>query len=680
MDPILDNLNEEQRRAVLAKDGPVLINAGAGSGKTRVLTSRIALLLRDGIAPQEILALTFTKKAAGEMRSRIRAISGPLADGLVMGTFHSVFIRFLREYSAFAGFNPNFTIYDEDDSASCLHAIICETLFGPEWNNKELNKFLTEDQKKERKALLQKYKVKEVASCISLLKNDYIMPKQYLQDGYLRQHDARTGRPLLGEIYEKYMKRCRRANAMDFDDILVYMYFLLDRYPDIARSIAHRFRYILVDEYQDTNTIQCSIVSILSQAWGNICVVGDDSQSIYAFRGARIRNIIDFHDSHPGIRTFRLETNYRSTPEIVEAANRLISFNETRLPKECRASKASGKQIDVLYLRNDRDEARYIASDIVRRHKKGEPWASHAVLYRTNAQSRALEDAFIRARIPYVIYSGLSFFDRQEIKDVIAYMRLAVNRNDDEAFKRVCNRPSRGISEQTVTALQVAASGIDGSIAQAADNLPLDPAGLKAPALKSVAAFLQLLEAIAREAEQGDALQAAQAIIEASGIYEYYDKEKDDDGRRRTNNIDELVNGIRYFIEEQMQDTTQEQPRTSLGDWLESISLLSAVDKTESGDKAALMTSHCSKGLEFPTVYIAGVEEGLYPSIRDDSTVFDLEEERRLFYVSVTRAKDELILTSCESRWQYGKTKECEESRFIDEMLPLDDDNEDLPE
>ena len=680
MDPSLDNLNEEQRRAVLAKDGPVLINAGAGSGKTRVLTSRIALLLRDGIAPQEILALTFTKKAAGEMRSRIRAISGPLADGLVMGTFHSVFIRFLREYSAFAGFNPNFTIYDEDDSASCLHAIICETLFGPEWNNKELNKFLTEDQKKERKALLQKYKVKEVASCISLLKNDYIMPKQYLQDGYLRQHDARTGRPLLGEIYEKYMKRCRRANAMDFDDILVYMYFLLDRYPDIARSIAHRFRYILVDEYQDTNTIQCSIVSILSQAWGNICVVGDDSQSIYAFRGARIRNIIDFHDSHPGIRTFRLETNYRSTPEIVEAANRLISFNETRLPKECRASKASGKQIDVLYLRNDRDEARYIASDIVRRHKKGEPWASHAVLYRTNAQSRALEDAFIRARIPYVIYSGLSFFDRQEIKDVIAYMRLAVNRNDDEAFKRVCNRPSRGISEQTVTALQVAASGIDGSIAQAADNLPLDPAGLKAPALKSVAAFLQLLEAIAREAEQGDALQAAQAIIEASGIYEYYDKEKDDDGRRRTNNIDELVNGIRYFIEEQMQDTTQEQPRTSLGDWLESISLLSAVDKTESGDKAALMTSHCSKGLEFPTVYIAGVEEGLYPSIRDDSTVFDLEEERRLFYVSVTRAKDELILTSCESRWQYGKTKECEESRFIDEMLPLDDDNEDLPE
>ena len=674
MDPILDSLNEEQRRAVLAKDGPVLINAGAGSGKTRVLTSRIALLLRDGVFPQEILALTFTKKAAGEMRTRIKTMAGPAADGLVMGTFHSVFVRFLREYSAYAGFNPNFTIYDADDSASCLHAVINETLFGPEWNNKELNKFLTEDQKKERKAILQKYKTKEVASRISRLKNDYIMPKDYRNDPALASHDARAGRPLLGEMYETYMKRCRRANAMDFDDILVYMYFILERYPEIARSIATRFRYILVDEYQDTNAIQCSIVSILSQAWGNICVVGDDSQSIYAFRGARIGNILGFKNEHPGMRTFKLETNYRSTPEIVEAANRLITFNENRLPKVCRASRPSGKYIDVLYHKNDRDEARYIASDILNRHRRGKPWSDHAVLYRTNAQARALEDAFIRARVPYVIYSGMSFFDRQEVKDVIAYMRLAVNRDDDEAFKRVCNRPARGISEQTLTALQVAASASDTTLAQVIDNLPFNTCGLKPAAMKALAAFQQLLCVLEQAAKENDALGAAEAIVKASGIYEHYDKEKDDDGRRRTNNIDELVNGIRYYIEEQREDAHDGPARIGLGDWLESISLLSAMDKDDGGDKASLMTSHCSKGLEFPVVYIAGVEEGLYPSLRDDSSDFDLEEERRLFYVSVTRAKDELVLNSCDNRWQYGNMKECEESRFINEMLPLDDE------
>ena len=672
MDPILDNLNEEQRRAVLCKDGKVLINAGAGSGKTRVLTSRIALLLRDGVPSYQILALTFTKKAAEEMRNRVRDLAGPAADGLVMGTFHSVFVRFLRIYAHYAGFKPNFTIYDENDSESCLNNVIREVLFGPEWNNKELLRLLSDDEKKQRKTTLMKYKTRDVADRISHYKNEYIGPKEYEETPELHAADLRNGWDKMGEIYKTYMKRCRNANAMDYDDILMYMYYIIKTYPDITLEIASRFRYILVDEYQDTNTIQSDIVNILAMRYGNICVVGDDSQSIYAFRGARIKNIIDFKDSLPKPEVFNLETNYRSTPEIVDAANRLIGFNETRIPKTCHASRGNGKQIDVFYLKNDRDEARYIANDIARRNKKGAPWSSHAVLYRTNAQSRALEDAFIRAKIPYVIYSGMSFFDRQEIKDVIAYMRLAVNPTDDEAFKRICNRPARGISDPTLTTLQVSATSKDVSLIEAAELLPLDDCGLKPAAIKAVCAFTEMIDLLSEKVKGQDAVQAAESIIETSGIFDFYDNEKDDDGRKRTNNIKELVNGIRYYVEEQEASSGEEGKTVTLGDWLENIVLLSAADKKAEGDVVSLMTSHCSKGLEFPVVYIAGAEEGLYPSIRPSSAKFELEEERRLFYVSVTRAKDELVITSCENRWQYGQMKECEESRFIDEMLPLE--------
>lgn len=675
-DPILDKLNEQQRQAVLQKDGPVLIIAGAGSGKTRVLTSRIALLLRDGVDPHDILALTFTKKAAGEMRSRIETMTGAKATGLVMGTFHSVFVRFLREYHAYIGFPSNFTIYDADDAESCLKGCIMEVLFGPRWNDKELTKTLSEDEVKRRKHLIKVYKVKDVASRISLLKNDYIVPKDYMGDDLLRLSDRKKGRDRLGEIYDLYMRRCRTAGAMDFDDILVYMYFLITRYPDVAKAIAMRFRYILVDEYQDTNTIQYNIVTILSRGWGNICAVGDDSQSIYAFRGARIDNILNFSRDFPGYKTYKLETNYRSTPQIVEAANRLIEHNERRLPKHCRASRPDGTSIDIEYLQNDRDEARYIASLIKTRHDKEKAqYAAHAILYRTNAQARALEDALMRQHIPYVIYSGISFFDRQEIKDVLAYLRLVVNHNDDEAFKRISNRPVRGISDATLSSLQARAAVENKSLWETCPIVigeNIVPGQKRKKAIDAIYNFVGMVGHLEQETAGMDALEAAEAILKESGLYEFYSKEKDDDGQKRTNNIDELINGIRYYLEDQRSGDTDDLPDESLAGYLENIALLSAVDRQDDkdNDKVALMTSHCSKGLEFPTVIIAGCEEGLYPSLRDDTTDFEIEEERRLFYVSVTRAMNELILTSCGERWKYGSPNPCEPSRFINEMFP----------
>ena len=555
-----------------------------------------------------------------------------------------------------------------------------EVLFGPRWNDKELTKTLSDEEVKRRKHLIKVYKVKDVASRISLLKNDYIVPKDYMGDDLLRLSDRKKGRDRLGEIYDLYMRRCRTAGAMDFDDILVYMYFLLTRYPDVAKAIAIRFRYILVDEYQDTNTIQYNIVTILSRGWGNICAVGDDSQSIYAFRGARIDNILNFSRDFPSYKTYKLETNYRSTPQIVEAANRLIEHNERRLPKHCRASRSDGTSIDVEYLRNDRDEARYIASLIKTRHDQEQiQYAAHAILYRTNAQARALEDALMRQHIPYVIYSGISFFDRQEIKDVLAYLRLVVNHNDDEAFKRICNRPARGISDATLSSLQARAAVENKSLWETCPIVigeNIVPGQKRKKAIDAIYNFDGIIGYLEQKTAGMDALEAAEAILKESGLYEFYSKEKDDDGQKRTNNIDELINGIRYYLEDQRSGDTDDLPDESLAGYLENIALLSAVDRQDDkdSDKVALMTSHCSKGLEFPTVIIAGCEEGLYPSLRDDTTDFEIEEERRLFYVSVTRAMNELILTCCSERWRYGETDACEPSRFIDEMFS--DENE----
>ena len=675
----LDSLNEQQRAAVLCKDGPVLIVAGAGSGKTRVLTYRIASLLEDGVAPERILALTFTRKAAEEMRKRIRTLAGDGARNLVMGTFHSVFARFLREWHAYVGFPSDFTIYDTEDSQKCLQGVIGELLFGPKWNDKEAQKLLSAEEKKERKRLLAgPYKTKDVASRISLLKNDIVTPKDYLEDESRRETDFRKGRDRLGDIYKTYMERCHRAAAMDFDDLLLYTYMLVSRSKDAYNALSSRFDYILVDEFQDTNAIQYSITSILASRTHNICAVGDDSQSIYAFRGARIKNILDFRNDYRELKTFRLEANYRSTSQIVEAANRLIEYNRGRLPKVCWASRGEGCDIRVEFLRNDRAEARFIAKSVKLRHSKGSPWSDNAVLYRTNAQSRALEEAFLQEKIPYVIYSGMSFYERMEIKDVLAYMRLIVNPADEEAFKRVCNKPARGISEATLTALAAVATRDDKPLYEVAADIFGNPCGLKPKAHQAAYDFTQLIDGLRTETAGMDAYEAAKVILEKSGIYTLYQSEADDqESVERLANIHELMNGISYFIDER---TNGDEPSgTSLTDYLENIALLSNTDRTDAdGDRVALMTSHSSKGLEFKTVFVAGVEEGLYPAVRYDSTEFELEEERRLFYVSITRAKDELVLTSCEERWRYGETFDCTPSRFLKEIFGTDDEeNED---
>lgn len=672
IDPILGSLNVEQRNAVLAKDGPVLIVAGAGSGKTRVLTSRIAILLREGIDPRSILALAFTKKAAGELRSRIgRLLGEDQAARLVTGTFHSVFVRFLRERHDLIGFPRNFTIYDADDAESCLKDCIAETLFGPSWNDREARRELTEDERKRRRELQNLYRVRDVASRISRLKNDYITPKEYLADPAFVRGDELRRRPLLGNIYDLYMKRCRRAGAMDFDDILVYMYFLLERFPDVARDIAGRYHYILVDEYQDTNALQYAIVRTLANAHGNICAVGDDSQSIYAFRGARIENILNFRADFPRCRQFKLETNYRSTSQIVEAANRLIGNNGSRIPKRCTAFRGAGVPVRVERLGNDREEARYIATCIRSFHdEEGMPYSGNAVLYRTNAQARALEDALLREQIPYVIYSGMSFFERQEVKDVLAYLRLTVNPDDDEAFKRVCNRPSKGFGDQTLALLSAEASRTGKSLLATAEETLFIPGFFRPSAEKAVGAFVRQVRLMIAETQGMDALECARHVIQASGLYGFYSADEDD-GRRRTENIDELLNGIGSYLEDQLSGNTVDLPDPTIGGYLENVSLLSAADRHDGDveDKVVLMTSHSSKGLEFPTVFVAGVEEGLYPALRDGSTAFDLEEERRLFYVSVTRARDRLVLTCCRERWKYGESTPCAPSRFIGEML-----------
>lgn len=677
LNPLLRDLNDQQRAAVLQQDGPVLIIAGAGSGKTRVLTSKVALLLQGGAAAESILAITFTKKAAGEMRDRVRYQVGSLIKGLSIGTFHSVFARFLRTYHEQIGFPQDFTIYDEDNSESCIKACVGETLWGPDWNDREKLKAMSEEQKKARKAVFKIYNPHTLHGIISRAKNDLVLPRQYRSDPAIQARDAKFGREKLGAIYELYMKKCKAAAAMDFDDILVYMYYLLRRDRDVRTQLASRFEHILVDEYQDTNRVQYEIVHMLASVHGNLCVVGDDSQSIYAFRGAKIENILNFKDDYPELKVFRLETNYRSTGRIVEAANRLIAHNEARLPKTCRSSRGAGSAIEHIVLEDDREEARYVKGYIMDRvAHAGARYKDFAVLYRTNAQARALEDELLKARVPYLVYSGMSFFDRAEVKDVLAYLRLVVNPRDDEAFKRVCNRPARSISDATLTALMAAAARTGASLFTEARGAEPEYVAVKPKACQALRDFAALLSSLRQETAGMDAFQAATRIVEKTGIMDYYQGEEGEDGLKKANNIKELLSSIMYFIadrrEEYENDLPGEPLRIGLGDYLESIALLSNADtdtrQAGTTDCVSLMTSHCSKGLEFPTVLLVGCEESLYPLIKEDSTHFDEEEERRLFYVSVTRAKDKLILTSCRQRWKYGNLVELEPSRFLDEM------------
>jgi DNA helicase-2/ATP-dependent DNA helicase PcrA len=664
---ILEGLNSEQKAAVSCVDGPVLIVAGAGSGKTRVLTSRIAYILEQkDLDPSRILALTFTKKAASEMKERIALMVGERkARRLYMGTFHSVFIRFLREFSASLGYPETFTIYDTSDSVSAIKACLKE---------------LQLDDKV--------YKPKDVLSRISMAKNNLVTAEAYRRNPNALQNDASAKKPRICDIYQKYSEKCRQAGVMDFDDILLNMNILLRDNPAALESIAGRFDYIMVDEYQDTNVAQYLILKKLSQFHRNLCVVGDDSQSIYAFRGAKIENILNFKKDYPQHNVFRLEQNYRSTKVIVDAANSVIARNSARIPKECYSMGAQGEKIKLIQAYTEQDEAVLIASAILSRiQSERAEYQDFAILYRTNNQSRALEEALRRRNLPYMIYSGNSFFERAEVKDMMAYFKLVVNINDDESFKRIVNKPARGIGDTSLSALTAAASNHQVSLFKAAFCDDLESFGLKPPAVKKIREFCNMIKDLTLMSNEKDAYTVAKRIADDSGLYLSFKLDTSIEGQSRTANIEELVDSIKLFIDEKngeyLEDmqaegeisdgtelTAEDFPVVTLGDYLENASLLSAVDVSdeESSNKIALMTVHSSKGLEFPYVYVAGMEENIFPSGGFMASESEIEEERRLFYVAMTRAKKVLQLSFASSRLRNGKTESNSPSRFIKEI------------
>lgn len=645
---ILQGLNDEQKRAVECVEGPVLIVAGAGSGKTRVLTSRVAYILEQGVDPSRILALTFTKKAAGEMKERISMmVGGRAAWRVVMGTFHSVFIRFLREYAGFLGYPEQFTIYDTSDSQSAVKACIKE---------------LGLDDKI--------YKPKEVLARISMAKNNLITVKGYKANQNLLISDAHAKKPRLCDLYELYQQKLKSAGVMDFDDILVNMNVLLRDNREALADIAGRFSYIMVDEYQDTNFAQYLIIRKLAEQHHNICVVGDDSQSIYAFRGAKIENILNFKKDYPECRLFRLERNYRSTRNIVNAANSVIARNEGRIPKECYSEGEEGDRIKIIKSYTELEEAVMIVSDIIDRMRSGSgvQYQDFAILYRTNSQSRALEEQLRRKNLPYMIYSGNSFFERAEVKDLMAYFKLCVNPSDDESFKRVVNKPARGIGDTTLAAIEEIARN---------SHIPLFEAAAGVP---KVAAFLEMIRSFNAESATADAHDLALRIADKSGLYAYYKSDTSIEGMSRTANIEELLNSVAAYIEEVDEEAEYSSDGgapvgdvlVTLGDFLENVSLLSNVD-TSDGDvdannKIALMTIHSAKGLEFPYVFVAGMEENLFPSANTMSSPAEIEEERRLFYVALTRAKKAVELSYACTRMRNGKHESNSPSRFLKEI------------
>ena len=667
---ILEGLNSEQVAAVSCVDGPVLIVAGAGSGKTRVLTSRIAYILAERQCdPARILALTFTKKAASEMKERIALMVGEKrARRLYMGTFHSVFIRFLREFAEVLGYPKTFTIYDTSDSVSAIKACIKE---------------LQLDDKV--------YKPKDVLSRISMAKNNLVTPGAYRRNATAQQNDAAAKKPRIVDIYELYAHKCKLSGVMDFDDILLNMNILLRDSQEAFQSIAGRFDYIMVDEYQDTNFAQYLILKKLSHFHQNICVVGDDSQSIYAFRGAKIENILNFKKDYPQHHIFRLEQNYRSTQVIVNAANSLIARNSARIPKECYSMGDEGEKIRLIQAYTEQEEALLVASSIVSRiHSAGAQYQDFAILYRTNNQSRALEEALRKRNLPYVIYSGHSFFERAEVKDMMAYFKLAANPSDDESFKRVVNKPARGIGDTSLNALAAAAVGHQTSLFKAAYAEDLESYGLKTAAVKKIREFCEMINAAAIKVNEDDAAKVAEKIARDSGLWLFYKSDTSIEGQSRMLNIDELMNSVKVYVEEKHNEMYEEMqaegaigegvelseadlPIVTLGDFLENISLLSAVDMEddeEGTNKVVLMTVHSSKGLEFPYVYVVGMEENIFPSGGWMASESEIEEERRLFYVAMTRAKKAVAFSFAQTRMRNGKHESNSPSRFITEVDP----------
>ena len=641
----INQLNEAQRAPVLQKDGPMIVIAGAGSGKTRVLTMRIAYLMSLGVDAFNILSLTFTNKAAREMKKRISDIVGSNeAKNLWMGTFHSVFAKILRIEAEKLGYPSNFTIYDAQDSVRLIGAIIKEM---------QLDKDI--------------YKPKQVFSRISSYKNSLITVKAYFNNPELMEQDAMSKKPRIGEIYNNYVERCFKSGAMDFDDLLLKTNELLNRFPDVLAKYQDRFRYILVDEYQDTNHSQYLIVRALSDRFQNICVVGDDAQSIYAFRGANINNILNFQKDYADVQMFRLEQNYRSTKNIVEAANSIIDKNKTKLDKVVWTHNQDGPKIKVNRSITDGEEGRFVASTIFdekmrNQMKNGE----FAILYRTNAQSRAMEDALRKRDIPYRIYGGLSFYQRKEIKDVLCYLRLVINPKDEEALVRVINYPARGIGDSTIEKLTVAANHYKRSIFEVMENIDKIDLKLNSGTKRKLEDFVMMIKSFQVINENQDAFFLADHVSKKTGLVQELKKDGTPEGIARIENIEELLNGIKDFIEGQKEI---DGARGALSEFLEDVALATDLDKdTGDDDRVALMTIHLAKGLEFPTVFIVGMEEDLFPSAMSLNTRSELEEERRLFYVALTRAEHQAYLTYAQSRYRWGKLMDSEPSRFIEEI------------
>lgn len=644
---LLNDLNEAQRAAVEYIDGPSLVIAGAGSGKTRVLTYKIAYLLSQGMKPWSIMALTFTNKAAREMKERIgKLVGNDLAQHLYMGTFHSIFSRILRAEAEHIGFNNNFTIYDESDSRSLIKAIVKE---------------MGLDDKK--------YKPAAVHAKISMAKNNLMSAAAYESDAAIFEQNKRAQIPEVGKIFVAYVQRCKQANAMDFDDLLTLTYQLFREHEDIRHKYAARFDYVLVDEYQDTNHVQMSIVMQLCQEKQRVCAVGDDSQSIYSFRGANIDNILNYQRQFQGTRLFKLEQNYRSTQTIVEAANSLIKHNRNQIPKDVFSENAKGEKIQYKPAYSDKEEAAIVAKDVKRiRREDGCQYSDFAILYRTNAQSRSFEEEFRKQGIPYRIYGGLSFYQRKEIKDIIAYFRLVANPDDEEAIRRIINYPARGIGATTVLKIADCAHQNQVSFWEVIGAPEQYGLAVNKGAMNKLETFRLLISSFIERAQTTDVYELGDAIIKESGISQDIMSGKDADDLARQENLEEFLSGMSAFVEERREEGRFDE--LFLQDYLQDVALLTDADSDGDKDepRVSLMTVHAAKGLEFPTVFVVGLEENIFPSPLSAASLRELEEERRLLYVAITRAEKHCILTNAKNRWRYGKMEFDNPSRFIDEI------------
>lgn len=670
----LDELNPVQRQAAIATEGPVMIIAGAGSGKTRVLTYRIAHLIEKGVDPFNILALTFTNKAAREMKARIgKLIGNDRAKALWMGTFHSVFAKILRFEAEKMGYPSNFTIYDTDDSKSVIKEV--------------LKQFNLDDKI---------YKPSIVYNRISSAKNNLISPKQYLNNTTIQTEDRSSQKPMLGQVYEAYAKRCFKAGAMDFDDLLFNTNILMRDFPDVLFKYQNKFKYILVDEYQDTNFSQYVIVKQLAARFENICVVGDDAQSIYAFRGANIQNILNFKKDYPDLKTFKLEQNYRSTQTIVKVANAVIANNKDQFEKNTFTENALGEKIRVIRATTDNEEGMKVATSIFETKMREQAMNSNfAVLYRTNAQSRSLEEALRKQNIPYKIYGGVSFYQRKEIKDLLAYFRLSINNQDDESLRRIINYPTRGIGNTTIDKLDVCAAEHNISIFEVCENAKEFNLGINSGTLSKINDFVGMIKLFSLQIPIKDAFEVGNAIAVNTGLLKDLYADKTPEGLSRYENIQELLNGLKDFVEQSRtpqeeelkdaivssqelkdpEDLFAEAPSAvlrTLDEFMQEITLMTDADKEEekedNKDYVSLMTIHAAKGLEFPYVYIVGLEENLFPSQMSINSRADLEEERRLFYVALTRAEKRATLTYATTRYRFGNVLFCEPSRFLEEL------------